>query len=571
MVDRRFDRKRGDRAWRGTRLYRWAPDGLPQRRIGGARQVNGSAGGEKGAGLTRGEAIHWLATRTAGLGLAGGTALLVAESWPAHAAAAAVAHATHARRAATVTASKGVQAFRSRPDLHPPVVQVDVPAAANAAPGLIVTESHLGPGQEGPLLFDAKGDLVWFLPLSPRGSLGLIATNVMVQIYKGEPVLTWFQGALVDGHGEGHYVMYDTRYREVAQVHAAGGYQGDLHEFVLTDRNTALFTCYGTATADLRPYGGTAHGAYNYGVVQEVDLATGKLVFQWRSDDHVGLDESYLRVGQTAGGKAAPWDYFHVNAASVDPTDGNLIVSARNTWTVYKVNRTTGVVMWRLNGKQSDFPITKEIRFAFQHDARRWPGGLMTIFDDEAGPPAEASQSRGLALSLDETSRTVRLVAQYHRSPGLLADSQGSVQVMPEGHRFICWGAANGFTEFDGHGKIVFDARMAPETESYRAFKQAWNALPVAPPDMAAVLHGTGVTIYASWNGATDVAHWSVLGGSSASDLRTVASAARSGFETAIAVPARPAFVAVEALDARGRVLGRSAAQTLTAAVARGA
>ena len=455
----------------------------------------------------------------------------------------------------------GVQIFRSRPDLQPPTITVHIPSQPTADPGLVVTDCHFGPAQQGPLLIDGSGELVWFLPLSAHDSSELRAFNVRVQSYRGEPVLTWFEGAVVNGHGVGRYVLCDSRYRRIAEVSAQGGYWGDLHEFVLTDRGTALFTCYGQASADLSPFGGRSKGDYYYGVVQEVDVATGRLLFEWRSDEHVPLAESYERVKRSR----APWDYFHVNSICVDPTDDNLIVSGRNTWAFYKVERSSGKVLWRLGGKASDFRLDPNARFAWQHDVERWPDGTVTIFDNEAGPPAEASQSRGLVLSLDERARTASLVTQYRHGPPVLSDALGSVQDLPHGHRFMGWGTSTYFTEYDDTGRVLLDARLAPGTESYRAFKQPWRGQPLEPPAMAAERHAAGATVFASWNGATEVDHWIVLGGADPGHLRPIASARRTGFETAIAIARPPSHLAVEAVDRAGASLGRSSPQAVRA------
>jgi hypothetical protein len=450
------------------------------------------------------------------------------------------------------------QVFRSRPDLRPPVITMDVPAGPTAVPGLVLTDCHGGPTQQGPLILDGSGELVWFLPLSGAGSISERAFNVQCQSYKGRPVLTWFQGAVVDAHGEGHYELYDSAYRAIAQVYGATGYQGDLHELVLTGSGTALFTCYGQASANLTKLKGDAHGAYFYGVVQEVDIATGNLLFEWRSDEHVALEESY----QPITGNQIPWDYFHINSIAVDPTDGNLIVSGRNTWTFYKVDRSSGKVLWRVGGKASDFDVGPGAHFAFQHHVRRWSAEQVTLFDNEGGPPAEAPQSRGVVLDFDEKGRKATLLTQYHHSPPVLTEALGSVQDLPRGHRFVGWGESSYFTEYDASGRVVLDGRLVAGTESYRAFKHAWEGQPAGPPTMAVVAGKGTATVYASWNGATGVQRWAVLGGADATKLSPVHVARRSGFETVMTVPRPPPYLAVEALDSNGAALGRSAVRS---------
>ena len=231
---------------------------------------------------------------------------------------------------------------------------IDV-SASQQLPGVIVTESHLGAPQAGPLIFDQTGRIIWFNP-AVAGELPVQAFNVSVQEYQGQPVLCWFEGVVAGSHGvgygQGQYTIVDTSYQQFAQVTGHDGYLGDLHEFFLTADGTAIFTCYGQAETRLRIGGKTHSVPYLFGVVQEVDVATGELLWHWRTDRHVAVTESYkepvLRPGWV-------WDYFHINSVSIDPHDQNLVISGRNTCACYKVNRRTGEVMWRFGGQESDF------------------------------------------------------------------------------------------------------------------------------------------------------------------------------------------------------------------------
>ncbi|MGH9072507.1 MAG: arylsulfotransferase family protein [Acidimicrobiales bacterium] len=445
--------------------------------------------------------------------------------------------------------------YRSAPRLRPPLVVVDV-RRPGTAPGVVLTDCHGGTGQQGPMIIGDDGDLVWFEPLSDHGTPSLRAFNLRVQRYRGHPVLCWFEGAVVDGHGRGHYVLADAGYRQVAMVEAANGLQGDLHELFLTDRGTAVFTAYGTASADLSAAGGASDGTYFYGEVQEVDVATGRLVFSWRSDHHVGFDESYApapRDGRT------PWDYFHINSINVDPSDGNLIVSARNCSAFYKVDHSGGGLMWRLGGKRSDFAMGPGTGFAYQHDVTPHAGGTFTIFDNE-GSPWVSPPSRGLVLLVDEDRRRATLRRQYHHFPPVESAALGSVQDLPDGHVFIGWGTSTYFTEYDASGQVVYDGRLGGAgLLSYRAFRQPWEGRPRDAPAVAVERSAKAALVYVSWNGATQVSGWRVLGGRSAATLASLGTAPRVGFETRIAVPSAPSRLAVDALDASGRVLGRSA------------
>ncbi len=183
--------------------------------------------------------------------------------------------------------------FRSRPDLQPPRIRVATAPAQRSSEDHVFTDVHAGTGQQGALIIDRGGELAYFEPVSDHGGNGRRIFNVRVQEYRGEPVMTYWLGPMVSGHGEGDYYLYDQSYRQVAKVKAGNGYQGDLHEFRLTPRGTALLTAYGTAHAEITSSdvaGGSHYGPYFYGIAQEVDVATGRVLMQWRSDEHVPLD-----------------------------------------------------------------------------------------------------------------------------------------------------------------------------------------------------------------------------------------------------------------------------------------
>jgi hypothetical protein len=441
-----------------------------------------------------------------------------------------------------------VQTFHSRPDLKPPRVTVDV-RRDGIAPGLVFLSPYANAGQGGAMIVDNQGELVWFHPHHAKQT-----TNFRVQQYRGQPVLTWWEGKITStGHGKGDYVLLDNSYREVARVRAGLGQQGDLHEFLLTPQGTALFTIYRSVAADLSGVGGSTRGRALDSMIQEVDVQTGRVLLEWHSLAHVSIDETYSQY--TGGG--APFDYFHVNSIDVD-LDNNLLVSARNTHAVYKINRRTGAIMWRLGGKKSDFSMGDGTTFAWQHDARRHPDATMTNFDDGATPAVE-KESRGLVLSLDERQMAATLVREYQHPDALLSGSQGNLQMLPTANALVGWGAQPYVSEFDQSGQLLFDAHMPSSEQSYRAFRFPWTARPSEPPALA-VSRGRGnrMIVHASWNGATEVARWIVLGGTGPNRLKPLASRARAGFETAIWIRHHAPYLAVRALDASDEALGES-------------
>jgi hypothetical protein len=441
-------------------------------------------------------------------------------------------------------------AFRSRPDLTPPVVTVDL-NSDGVAPGEVFLGPKLRAGNKegGPLIVDDSGEPIWFHPL--RGEQ---ANDFRVQQYRGRPVLTWWQGHAGQGMGQGIGTIYDARYRLVRHVRAGNGYRADLHEFLLTPQDTALITIYHKVRRDLSPLGGSTHGVAVDSIVQEVDIRTGLVLFEWHSLGNVGLDESHLRPSRNP---RVPYDYFHVNSIDVD-SDGDLLVSARNTWTVYKISRRTGKIIWRLGGDRSNFTQGPGARFAWQHDVRRLPDGTITMFDNSASP-AVRPFSRAITLSIDPGLRTANLVSDYAHPRRLLAASQGNDQRLPNGDVFVGWGAQRYFSEYAPGGGLVWDARVAVGYDTYRAYRMPWTGRPRTRPKLAVQRRARGrLAVFASWNGATEVATWEVLSGRRHYALAPVASKPRTGFETGISVRGAGPVIAALALDAAGHVIGRS-------------
>jgi hypothetical protein len=449
------------------------------------------------------------------------------------------------------------QHFRSRPDLKPPLMKIVTPAKGTA-PGYIFLAPKMAVAQAGPMIMDNRGQVVWFHPL--KFTKGV--TDFRAQRYRGKPVLTWWRGKLSNvGVGDGWYVVYDTSYRPIAEVRPGNGLVGDVHEFLLTSRDTALMTIYHRLHVDLTSIGGPKNGLIWDGIVQEVDIPTGRVLFEWHSYPQIGVKESLSQPPKKQlGTKAFPYDYIHINSIAEEP-NGNLLISGRNTHAVYEVNRRTGKVLWRLGGKKSDFRLGPGVKFAWQHDARRQPDGTITIFDNGAAPPVEKF-SRVLVLRVDEQQKRATLVRSYKHPKKLLAPFEGNAQFLPNGNVFVGWGGWPYISELDRNGRVLFDAyfghgkKPGEDADTYRAYRMAWSGHPKSRPDVALV----GGKVYVSWNGATNVARWQVI----SNNRQVLARAKKTGFETVIPFKARGAtFIGVQALDRGERLLGESKAVQL--------
>lgn len=464
------------------------------------------------------------------------------------------------------------QSFHSRPELRPPDVTVSA-KAQTATGGDLFLAPYSGVGQYGPMVLDEHGELVWFKSLSPAGTR---AADFHVQQYEGKPVLTWWQDPLIaDGSKTAGEVIANSSYQTVAVIRAGNGYQPDLHEFLITPQGTAWITVYDAIDCNLSSAGGPADGAVADTLLQEIDLKTGLVMYEWHSLDHVPRQSSYASAAHTS--RQEPFDYFHINSIDTEQ-NGDLLVSARNTWAAYDVDPNTGQVRWELGGKHSSYKLGPGASPAWQHDARQQPDGAITFFDNGAFP-AVHPQSRAIELALNPATKTATLVRSYEHQNPLVAGSQGNVQALPGGDWMVGWGQAGYLSEVTPAGQVLFNAHLPPDWESYRTYALPWSGQPVEPPAIAVVPPspsggagaaggaggaGTGPVVYASWNGATEVASWRVLAGSSPTTLVPVSNAPKTGFETAIPLSAAATtttagpYFAVEALDSAAAVIGTS-------------
>jgi hypothetical protein len=479
-------------------------------------------------GLTRRQVLRRAGIGAVGLGLSGG---IVGEL---------VSGALASRK----PGPPGVPGWRSRPDLRIPALTVlrNEPGASDDA--VFIAPYNNPTGQAGAVIVAGDGQAIWENPIADR-----VTTNFRVQSYRGSPVLTWWEGEIELGHGVGEYAIADAAYRTVRRVQAGGGLKGDLHEFVITPRDTALLTSYVVRNANLSSVGGPRNGSIQDAIFQEIDLASGRVLMEWHSLDHIPLGESYAPV------EASNWDFFHINSVDFDD-DGGLLISSRSTHTVYKIARDSGQIVWRLGGKHSDFQMGPGTGFAWQHDARRQPDGTLTVFDNGATPAVE-KLSRALIINLDEQAMTATLIDQYTH-PQILSGSQGSVQLLPNGNVFVGWGESPYVSEFDQSGQIVFDARLGSQYECYRAFRLPWTGQPAEAPALVLGNRRGGVSAYVSWNGATEVGSWQLLAGEHPDALAPVATVSTQGFETELRSPSAGPYYAARALSGTGTPLGVS-------------
>jgi len=462
---------------------------------------------------------------------------------------------------------ESLEHFKTEPELLPPKVQVNLadPSLEGdffldplPAPTIHVGAKELEfepVGPEGLMLLNPEGKLQWWHQF-PKGVVG---SNLEKTTYEGKAAIAWWEGVVTEtAFGEGQGVIANSAYEPIAYVKAGNGQQADIHELYITPGGQAWID---TVEPVCQPTCDEEHIPVLEATVQEIDIHTGLVMWEWNAKGHVA--ESETEVVPANG----VFDPYHLN--SIQPISGSrVLISMRDTSGVYLLNQDTGAIIWQIAGKKTSFTRGKGTRFYFQHDAQLEGQNLnrLTLFADEAGPPAYGF-SRGVILKLNGSK--VTLLHQYLRPTVTVAGSEGSVQVLKHGQVVVGYGSTQYFSEFakgggtEKRGTMLFDAQLPKGDSTYRVLRFNWEGTPSSTPKLAAERESLSeVALYASWNGATKVASWKVLEGESAETLAPAGTYPWSGLETKMSVSSTDSVFEVQALDKSGHVLASSGAVT---------
>ncbi|KAF2146009.1 uncharacterized protein K452DRAFT_294621 [Aplosporella prunicola CBS 121167] len=485
----------------------------------------------------------------------------------------AAAFAFSSLAAAADNATEPLSTFYSRADLNAPALDCSLQKTDSVSPGYIFIAPY-GASQSAPYIYDKSCNLVW----SGYGIGGVEAShNLQVCSYNGADHLCFMQGNQLHGYARGHGTILDNTYTIVKSVGTGGNAPAvDMHEFNLIDEGkSALVTSYRQYPYDLSEYNITGGVGYVLeGIFQEIEVDTGKVLFDWHSSDHIPLNYSYVlpNSSDTAGTGLSPsvaWDYFHINAIDKSSYSNTYLISSRHTSSIYQLNSTDGSIIWKLSaGGLTDFDCTN-FAFSYQHDVRyvseNTTHTVISLFDNASNNYNQTSdESSGMVISINHDEKTATLVSQF-KAPvdgGLLSSSQGNMQTLPNGGAFNGWGSNNAITEYAADGTPVLHATFGNyPVMNYRAFSFNWTAAPTTTPALYAYAkNATAPTaLYVSWNGATEVRTWRFFGGDSAAAVeKQIGETDKGGFETGFQTDGFSAYVYAEALDADGKSLGKS-------------
>ncbi|KZT20110.1 hypothetical protein NEOLEDRAFT_1245450 [Neolentinus lepideus HHB14362 ss-1] len=453
--------------------------------------------------------------------------------------------------------------YNSQPNLKPVALSITSEPASDYECGYYFTcPQGTSVPMPGPAIYRSDGDLIW-----AGAAMGINECfDLRTQTLNGTEVLTMWVGDLINGYGAGRAIIMNSTYDIIYNFTSTFPNGADLHEFFIprVNNQTALLSAYYVLNTNLSEVGGTGDDWLLECAFQEIDIATGNVLFSWNASDHIPYSDSYENFW-TDDSESNPWDYFHMNSVDKD-ADGNYLVSSRHYHQVYKVDGSTGEIIWAMGGKNSDWDMCSDCNYEWQHHAR-WRDNYtaISLFDNASnGDENDESTGRGMILDLDTNSMTVTLRTAFYPLQSLPIQSQGNTHLLTSGYWLLGWGSSPWISEYYSNGTMIYSAALGGQNFSngpvanYRAYKSTtWQGFPKAVPDVAI----NGTTIYASWNGATEVQMWEVVVGDSSAPrtLSTAVNASRSTFETTLVIPSNAPYIQVRAYGGNARILGASA------------
>ncbi|KAJ3980810.1 ASST-domain-containing protein [Lentinula detonsa] len=422
--------------------------------------------------------------------------------------------------------------------------------------------------RQGAAIYDQTGSLVW------DGSIYGQTLSFSVVTYLGEPhIILWSGSVASTGVGNGYDILLNTEYELVANFTAnlpdeTGQTLADFHE--ITSNHTALITAYPVKSLDLSSVQGPEQGWILDSAMQELNISDNEPVFTWIASEHVNITECYNTPGTGGGSVAEAFDYFHINSIEKDDA-GNYLISSRHCWTVYYLDGTSGDILWKMGGKNSSFNMGNGTEFSWQHHAR-WVEkndtyATMTLFDNAGQFGQQQEQmSRGLLLGVDLINMTVNLLTEFLPWNQSISQSQGSVQLQPNGNFLVGFGQLPWTGEYSPDGDLLWTIQFGVgDVESYRALRYNWTATPTDSPsiELVGASKSNLLSAHASWNGATEIVKWELYGASDSSGSNSISlyNKTKDGFETTITVSTVSnsySHYAVRAIGKSNQILGTS-------------
>lgn len=314
---------------------------------------------------------------------------------------------------------------------------------------------------------DRQGNPVWFYPSHPTdGKLSPTYRNI--RMTKTGSITFQDNSDCYDVDLEGNLIW---------KAPNDGKISGDAteyyhHDFRKMDDGTYMTSSYKYAT-EPNFFDGNVTSRVRYNTLIQYD-AGGKVLWSWNEANHIGKDVIF----KNSSAQETNVEGTHLNGFDYDPVDDALVLSFRNTSTVLKIDKKTGIVLYDLSiynirsRKQRTEPWTRS-----QHGPMMLPDHKVLIYNNNAtddttgGPKYPKVLIVKEPLQGQEASKAWEFECRSSRYPNGLIGKEGYAAPLPNGNILVCMGGANYSFEVTPDKKVVWECWF----EKYDDSKKAWT------------------------------------------------------------------------------------------------
>jgi len=379
-----------------------------------------------------------------------------------------------------------------------------------------------------------------------------------------------------------HISQLNSTYETAFEIHPYGNVTASNPYGFEIYGDSALMTVHRHAQANLSPMRGPVNAKILTSVLQEIEIETGNIVFNWNASDYFSPRDLIDRYDSR---KESSHDIFHINSVDKDD-EGNYILLFRYLQAVVCVSP-DGDVLWILGGKRNSFLDLSDgaaTRVTSQQFAKWQPGNIIHLVEDDAPDRRDGmtAVNEGLRIVLDPENITAALLDDDTNLTATSSHFREAPRPTSSGNSLVGSKHSRPYTESSASGGVSCEADVTDHSTDrhssyHRKFKGPWLGRPKKRPDVAIRKSFTNTNVYVSWNGATDVRSWRLetageKAGETILDLQhrghdsfnPLITVPRAGFETKIQTKTSSRYIRVVALDEAGITLGSSIIDTKT-------
>lgn len=322
----------------------------------------------------------------------------------------------------------------SSPNIPEWLPKLEIEMDKSSFEGYVLVRKTSSPGAM--IMYDGNGQVVWF--------------------HESDTVLQ----RVFTPYKESYVTLHDKS--EISEVHyngdtlkllkwGSGGFDRKMHHEILKDSDgNYVGLTHEYDLIDFSSNGGLSNDTLKFDGILKLS-SDGEKLWSWRLTD-------YLDPRNSENAFKMKLDWGHANALSIDD-DGNYLISFRDFNEIWKLDSSTGAVVWKYDGSNDD-------RGYFgQHAVHKSLSGEYLLFDN--GSPRSKRVSRAFGFKESQNGNFVNNL-NIELPDSLFSWKQGSVYQFETNKFLFCSSMRKKLAVTDSLGSVLWMANT--NEEYYRAY-----------------------------------------------------------------------------------------------------